>query len=247
MPRKTSFLPNQGHSNNDRTSNGKVRIAVVESHTAARLGLTHFIQSDDRWEVAWACTSAEEAQELALKIPPDALVLSILLPGKDGLELIKYLLPLLPELKILVHSMHAEEFYAERCLRAGALGYLRKSDSLEMLKEAIERILHGDIFLSPRIARHTLQAIAQSNGHRRDDHHLHQLTDRELEIIILMAQGYSVHQTAEKLHISPRTAQVHRNNIRLKIGLESTAQLYAYAVRFYGESWEENMAHKPQS
>ena len=247
MTRKTSPLPDQSHSNNGHTSNGKSRIAVVESHTAARMGLTHFIQSDDRWEVAWACTSAEEAQDLALKTPPDALILSILLPGKDGLELIKYLLPLLPELKILVHSMHAEEFYAERCLRAGALGYLRKSDSLEMLKEAIERILHGDIFLSPRIARHTLQAIAQSNGHRHNDHHLHQLTDRELEIIILMAQGYSVHQTAEKLHISPRTAQVHRNNIRLKIGLESAAQLYAYAIRFYGEEREEGMAHEPQS
>lgn len=226
---------------------GNPCIAIVEPHTAARMGVAHFIQNSGHWEIAWTCASAEEAQNLSLQKAPDALIVGILLPGKDGLELIKHLLPLHPELKILVYSMHAEEFYAERCLRAGALGYLRKTESLEKLGEAIERILHGDIFLSPRIARHTLQAIAQNNGRHHDDHHLHQLTDRELEIMILMAHGYSVHQTAEKLVISPRTVQVHRNNIRLKIGLESATQLHAYAIRFYGEEMESGLSHEQES
>jgi len=212
----------------------KERIAIVDSLPSCRIGLTHHIMKLDLWEVAWASSTAEEAMEKLAKDEPELLILEIQLLGKDGLEFIKSLIPFYPNLKILVHSSHSEEFYAERCIRAGALGYLNKADPMGNFEHAVKKVLSGEMYLTERIARQTLHTVLNKSGND-ESHHLHDLTDRELEVMILMAHGHSCHDSAEKLHISPRTVQVHRNNIRLKIGLASALQLHAYAVRFYGE------------
>ena len=213
------------------------RIAIVDSQPSSRIGLSHFIKKIDRWEVAWSSSTAEEALDKISKDEPDLMILEIQLIGKDGLEFIKSLMPLYPHLKILVHSAHSEEFYAERCLRAGAIGYLHKMDPMANFEKAVEKVLQGELYLNPRIARQALQsATLHPENLKGDNHNLHNLTDRELEVMILMAEGRSCHESAEKLKISPRTVQVHRNNIRLKIGLQSALQLHAYAVRFYGDS-----------
>ncbi len=219
----------------------KERIGIIEPHAMTSLGLVTHIKESGHWEVAWVCGSAEAAQNLVSTDTPDGIVTAIGLPGKDGLELIKHLMPMYPHLRILVHSSHSEEFYAERCLHAGALGYLPKNGSLELLKKALERVMHGDLFITQRIARASLCNFSLKKARNGDDHHLHSLTDRELEIMILMAQGLSVQQTASKLQISPRTVQVHRNNIRLKIGLETATELHAYAVKFYSEDAENHL------
>jgi DNA-binding NarL/FixJ family response regulator len=217
------------------TPPSKERIAIVDSQPSSRIGLSHFIKKMGRWEVAWASATAEEAMTKLEKEEPDLMILEIQLLGKDGLEFIKHLAPLYPDLKILVHSAHSEEFYAERCLRAGAMGYLHKMDPMGRFEKAVEKVMRGELYLNPRLERQTLHSMVRHVGKKHaDDHHLHDLTDRELEVMILMAQGHSCQDSAEKLHISPRTVQVHRNNIRLKIGLESALQLHAYAVRFYG-------------
>jgi DNA-binding NarL/FixJ family response regulator len=218
------------------TGDRKECIAIVDSQPACRIGLSHHIKKIGRWNVAWASATAEEAMTKLELDEPDLLILELQLQGMDGLELIKHLLPLYPNLKILVHSANSEEFYAERCLRAGAMGYLHKMDPMGNLKEAVKKVLRGELYLNPKLARQTFHSMVKHvNNSQADQHHLHDLTDRELEVMILMAQGHSCHDSAEKLHISPRTVQVHRNNIRLKIGLESALQLHAYAVRFYGE------------
>lgn len=219
----------------------KERIGIVEPHAMTSLGLVTHIRESEDWEVAWVCASAEAAQDLAAIDTPEGIITAINLPGKDGLELIKHLKPLYPDLRILVHSSHSEEFYAERCLHAGALGYLPKNGSLELLKKALEKVMHGDLFITQKIAKASLCNFSLKKVRNGDDHHLHSMTDRELEIIILMAQGLSVQQTASKLLISPRTVQVHRNNIRLKIGLETATELHAYAVKFYSEEAENHL------
>ena len=213
---------------------GRERLAIVDPHPATRNGISRCILDGGRWDLAWESGDGEEALRKVEEESPDGMVLEILLPGKDGLELIKHLLAISPALKILVHSVHAEEFYAERCLHAGALGYLPKTGSLDQLGKAIEQILHRDIYLNPHIAKRAISAIRHHRVGNDDHHHIHHLTDRELEIMILMAQGLTASESAEKLRISSRTVQVHRNNIRLKIGLENALQLHAYAVRFYG-------------
>jgi DNA-binding NarL/FixJ family response regulator len=216
-------------------SSHRERIAIVDSQPSSRIGLSHFIKKIDRWDVIWSSATAEEAMEKMSRNEPDLMILEIQLIGKDGLEFIKCMMPLYPNLKILVHSAHSEEFYAERCLRAGAMGYLHKMDPMANFEKAVEKVLHGELYVNPRLARQALHTLVNHAGSLKgDDHHLHNLTDRELEIMILMAKGDSCQNTADKLGISPRTVQVHRNNIRLKIGLESALQLHAYAVRFYG-------------
>ena len=218
-------------------SSRKERIAIVDSQASSRIGLSHFIKKIGLWEIAWASATAEEALKKIAESEPDLMILEIQLPGKDGLELIKHLMPLYPQLKILVHSAHSEEFYAERCLRAGAMGYMHKMDPMGNFENAVKKVLRGELYLNPRLASQALHSLVRhAETMKGNDHNLHNLTDRELEVMILMAQGQSCQDSGEKLHISPRTVQVHRNNIRLKIGLESALQLHAYAVRFYGEN-----------
>ena len=214
----------------------KPRIAIVDSQPSSRIGLSHFIKKIGLWEIAWASATAEEALTKIAEALPDLMILEIQLPGKDGLELIKHLMPLYPQLKVLVHSAHVEEFYAERCLRAGAMGYLHKMDPMGNFENAVKTVLRGEFYLNPRLTRHSLHSMVHhANNMKGNDNNLHNLTDRELEVMILMAKGHSCRDSAEKFHISPRTVQVHRNNIRLKIGLESALALHAYSVRFYGE------------
>jgi DNA-binding NarL/FixJ family response regulator len=209
------------------------RIAIVDSQPTCRIGLSHYIKKLGRWEIAWASSTAEEAMEKIAKDQPHLIILEIELHGKDGLEFIKHLRPLYPDLRILVHSAHDEEFYAERCIRAGASGYFHKMEPMGRFERALETVLAGELFLNSRITRQTIEALAGRNGKNGfDSSHVHGLTDRELEILQLIAKGHSCQDTADKLHISPRTVQVHRNNIRLKIGLDSALQLHAYAIRF---------------
>jgi DNA-binding NarL/FixJ family response regulator len=211
------------------------RIAIVDGQPSCRIGLSHHIKKLGRWEVAWSSATAEEAMEKLEKDCPDLLILEIELHGKDGLEFIKHLHPLYPDLKILVHSMHSEEFYAERCIRAGASGYFHKMEPMGRFEKAVTTILNGDLALNSRITRQAIHMSRPgSNGGKKfEEGRVHGLTDRELEILQLIAKGHSCADSAEKLHISPRTVQVHRNNIRLKIGLESALQLHAYAMRFF--------------
>jgi DNA-binding NarL/FixJ family response regulator len=235
---KTNKKPQVGIEDDqkgDRDKNARVRIAIVDGQPASRIGLSHYIKKLDRWDIAWASATAEEAMEKMEKDTPQLMILEIELHGKDGLEFIKHLRPLYPDLKILVHSSHSEEFYAERCIRAGALGYFHKMDPMGRFERAVETILKGELFLNSQVVRQAIQSTKGRNGNGKaefDATHIHGLTDRELEILQLIAKGHSCQDTADKLHISPRTVQVHRNNIRLKIGLDSALQLHAYAVRF---------------
>lgn len=209
------------------TAKVKPTIAIVDPEPASRIGLSYYLEKIGRWNVVWASATAEEAMEKLSKNTPDLLITEIKLPGKDGLEFIKFLLPLYRSLSILVHSSYPDEFYAERSVRAGAMGYLNKFVPMGQIEAIIEQILQGHIYIDSQISLQSFHSSKHKNSHR-----LHQLSDRELEILILMAQGYSVQDSAQKLAISPRTVQVHRNNIRLKIGLESAIQLHAYAIHF---------------
>jgi DNA-binding NarL/FixJ family response regulator len=232
------------HSPSPPLREKRASIGIVDSEASCRIGITHHINKIARWDVVWASSTAEEALEKMAKEEPDLLILEIKLPGKDGLEFIKYLMPFYPNLKILVYSSHSEEFYAERCLKAGAVGYLHKMDPMGKLQGAVEKILRGELYLTPRIALQTIRSISKQSGGNQKVH-FDQLTDRELEVMILLAQGNSCQDSAEKLGISHRTIQVHRNNVRLKLGLETSLQLHAYAIRFYGEGVENPSGNLP--
>ena len=211
------------------------RVAIVDSLASCRIGLSKHILASGKLQIAWASSTAKEGLDKIEADTPDILIVEIQLTGQDGLEFIKNLRPLYPTLKILVHSSLNEDFYARRCLQAGAMGFLHKTEPMGLLLPAMETILRGEVYLSSRVASSALLSLTPAHRGVNNDIH-RRLSDRELEIIMLMAQGDSCQDTSSKLQISPRTVQVHRTNIRQKLGLDSAARLHAYAVRFYGDA-----------
>ncbi len=160
---------------------------------------------------------------------PDLVVMDISLPDKSGLELIKDLLALCPGIRILVFSMHDEMLYAERVIRAGGRGYVAKISDSGNLIGAIREVLWGSLSLSERVAGHILNRM--SVGQKRETTFGPAvLTDRELEIFHFLGQGLSSQQIAERLHISSRTVDAHRNNIRLKLSLPDAPAVMREAV-----------------
>lgn len=205
------------------------RIFLVDDHPMMRAGLGQMIAAEADMEVCGEASSAAEAFAAIPLAGPDLVVTDITLPDRSGLELIKDLLSVQPGLKIFVFSMHDEMLYAERVMRAGARGYLMKGSDSEQFAKAIRDILAGDISLSARVTSHILNRMAAgSKGPGAYGPAI--LTDRELEIFEMLGRGLSTPQIGEILHISPRTVDAHRNNIRLKLSLPDAGALMREAV-----------------
>ena len=162
---------------------------------------------------------------------PDLALVDISLPDKSGLELIKDLHALYPELRVLVVSMHDESLYAERVLRAGGRGYLMKQAGGKKLMEAIRHVLSGQIYLSEKMSARILEIFS---GGRRDGggSPVGQLTDREFEVFQLIGQGKGTREIAGYLHLSVKTVEVYRANIKEKLGIKSATDLVRFAVRW---------------
>lgn len=175
-----------------------------------------------------AATAAEAVQALG-NIEADLVMMDLTLPDRSGLELLKDVRAMRPELPVLVLSMHDEMLYAERVIRAGGKGYLVKGSSAEEILRAVEQVMSGAIHLSDRAARHILNGLAKGKSGSLESR-IQRLTDRELEVFELLGQGKSNSEIGEKLHISPRTVDAHRTNIRVKLGLPDSVAVMREAV-----------------
>lgn len=202
------------------------RIFVVDDHPMLRGGLKHSISVEPEWTVCGEAATAAEAQVSVPHVQPDLVIMDITLPDKSGLELIKDLQALCPHIPVLVYSMHDEMLYAERVVRAGARGYLMKGASAEEFLRAMTEVLRGSLYLSDRVAGHILNRLGRGNSRSG----LSSLTDRELEVFELIGRGVPIPQIGDTLHISPRTVDAHRTNIRLKLGLPDAAAVMREAV-----------------
>ena len=163
------------------------------------------------------------------KLAPDLVLMDITMPGKSGLELVKDLKALHPQLAILALSMHEETLYAERMLRAGAGGYITKQQPPEELVKAIRQVLDHHVYLSREASEKLLQRFSGKPQANRSPMEL--LTDREFEIFQLIGQGQTPKEIARQLHLSAKTVAVHNANIRQKLNLKTTAQLIRFAVQ----------------
>lgn len=197
-----------------------------------RQGLSALINQQPDLEVCCEAESAGEAMTAAERKPPPDLVLAdISLPGKNGIELIKDLLAPYPDLRILVLSMHDEALYAERVLRAGGRGYIMKQEGGKKLIEAIRKVLAGEIYVSEKMASQILEMF--SGQHRNHEGSLiQQLTDREFDVFHLIGQGKTTREIGTTLHISVKTVEVHRANIKRKLDIATAPELIRYAVRW---------------
>lgn len=180
--------------------------------------------------VSGMAETADQAVELIQKAEPDIVVTDLSLSGRPGLELIKEIRASWPALPVLVLSIHDEELWAERVLRAGAQGYVMKSHATEKVMEAMRRVLAGGLWLSEHMNSALLGRLTH---HRQADMHgmpLSTLSDRELEVFQMIGRGLSVKEIAQQLFLSSKTVEVHREHIKEKLGLRSSAELLRYAV-----------------
>ncbi|MBL9153620.1 MAG: response regulator transcription factor [Verrucomicrobiales bacterium] len=213
------------------------RVAIVDDHTLMREGVQLFIESLPGFTCIWTAGSAREAVGKLEQTPPDLLVVDISLPDRNGLELVKDVVAMKADLPILVLSMHDEKLYALRALRAGAKGYVMKNASHQVLEASLRRVASGGIGVSPAVSEMVIGAYS-SGGKVRPEEGLHSLSDREFEVFQLIGEGQSTNQIAESLRISPKTVDVHRMNIRMKLNLEDGAALTRWAIR-----WTESRRH----
>jgi len=206
----------------------RVRVLVVDDHPLLRVGLVEMIQQEPDMEVCGQAGGADEAVRLIEEHGPDLMTLDISLPGKSGLELLKDLRHRYPELHVLVVSMHDESLYAERALRAGARGFITKEEAVDRVVEAIRVVQKGELYVSKGISNRLVEKLVVGGGGSP----LERLSDRELEVFRLLGQGRGTRQIAEQLHLSIKTIETHRANIKQKLNLKSATELVRHAVQW---------------
>lgn len=218
-----------------RTLNApRKRVLLVDDHPLMREGVANWINRQPDLEVCGEAEDAATAVELAGKLRPDVVVADLSLRGRSGLELIKDLRAAFPRMPVLVLSMHHELFYADRAIRAGACGYIMKEAGGAKLVAAVRQVLNGEIYVGAAVSAKLLAGLARTRP-RGSQSPIEQLSDREFEVFVLIGQGNDPQEIARKLHLSRKTVDVHRANIKQKLSLEHGAALVYHAVR-----WVEN-------
>ena len=211
----------------------RARVFLVDDHAVVRQGLAELI--NDQPDLM-TCGEADGPVQTLKQIgaaEPDVAVLDITLNGGDGIELCRQLNETYPRLAILVLSMHDEALYAERALRAGAMGFVMKSAPQETVMTAIRKVLAEQMYLSDAASAKLLRSIGRSGraGHAGADvPPLERLSDRELQIFQMIGQGRSVRDIAGSLFLSPKTVEAHKEHIKQKLNLDSSNDLLRYAI-----------------
>jgi len=213
----------------ERTRQGKQAILIVDDHPMLRRGLTALIESEPDLAVCGEAATAEAALQAIRQSKPDLVIVDLALEGSDGLALVKKIKVQHPKTPALVISAHDESLYAERAMRAGARGYVNKQQLADTVLIAIRCVLNDEMYLSEkmgaRFAAKFLGARAQ-----QDDSPLAVLTDNALEVFRLIGQGESSRQIAQRLHLSIKTIESYRQQIKQKLTLESGAELVKRAT-----------------
>ena len=211
--------------------NPKKRVLLVDDHPMMRQGLAQVINQQKDLLVCCEAGDANQAVQRIALSKPDLAVVDISLQGKSGLELIKDLHALHPEVPVLVMSMHDELLYAERVLRAGARGYVMKKAGGEAVLQAIRQVLSGKIYVSEQMSERVLEVFSGARSARHQSP-IEMLTDREFEVFKLIGEGCITREIARRLHISPKTVDVYRQNLKEKFKLPSATSLIQHAVRW---------------
>ena len=206
------------------------RLLIVDDHPMMRTGLAQLIDNEGDLVVAAQADNAGQAINIVAKQKFDLALVDVSLPDKNGIELIKDLRALSPALPVLVVSMHDELIYAERVLRAGARGYIMKQEGGQKFLQAIRQVLAGQVFVSEKMSARILETFSGKEGGAGSP--VRQLSDREFEVFQLIGQGIGTSEIAMRLRLSVKTVEVHRANIKQKLGVTTATELVRYAVRW---------------
>ncbi len=205
------------------------RVLIVDDHPLVRRGLMEMLRSQPGVEVCGEAADAASTWRELERTRPQLVMLDLSIPGSDGLELLKCIRARYPAIRILVVSMHEEHTYAERALRAGALGYVHKHEPPETIIHATHEVLAGRRYVSREVEERLLARLnGSAPGVERPARDA--LSDRELEVLAMLGEGKTTSQIADELHLSRKTVQSHREHLKQKLRLRNAAELVRYAV-----------------
>ncbi|WP_197489101.1 response regulator transcription factor [Planctomyces sp. SH-PL14] len=232
FPSFTSVSPNAMSQDTVSSDQARpsARIFLVDDYQAMRIGVAFVIASRPGWTVCGEAGGCLDALQMVRELQPDLAIVDLRLAQGDGLELIKTIRGSVPTCRMLVFSMLDEELFAERVLRAGAHGFVNKQESVPTLLEAIEKVLDGRIHLSPRMTDRILQRHSASVAEVRSPFDI--LSDREIEVFDRLGRGKSIKDIAHDLHISIKTVEYHRQNIKEKLHLPDGSAVIRLAISY---------------
>jgi DNA-binding NarL/FixJ family response regulator len=214
----------------------RARVLIVDDHPAVREALAFRIGRQRDLEVCGEAADVSEALRLVAETQPDVAVVDITLKTGNGIDLIKRIKDRNDHVRILVWSAHSETLYAERALRAGALGYVNKDQATDQIVEAVRRVLQGKVWLSDAMAERLLQRAVGGGRQEVTRSPLDALADRELEVFRLIGQGVKTAEIAERLHLSVKTVETYRDRIRQKLNIDDGTKLAHYATQWVLEN-----------
>jgi DNA-binding NarL/FixJ family response regulator len=209
----------------------KKNILLVDDHPIVRERLAELIHQEPDLCVCAEAEDSLQAIKAVQSFSPDLAIVDITLKDTYGIELIKQLRELRPKLPILVLSMHDEALYAERALRAGAKGYLNKQEATKKVITAIRSILAGELFFSEKMAANILRKVA-GGATAEGGSPVDVLSNREMEVFLLLGEGLGVRQIGENLFVSSKTVEAHREHIKQKMNFKSSTELLRYAIQY---------------
>jgi DNA-binding NarL/FixJ family response regulator len=205
-----------------------IRVILADDHTLVRAGIRRIIESQPGCVVVGEAADGNQAIETIRRVAADVLVLDLKMEGRDGIDVLRVVKAERPALKVVVLTMHAGREYVSRAMEEGANGYLLKDSAVQDLAAAIDAVMSGRPYFSPAIQQQMAEIL---KGDPQPAHDLRSLTEREREVLILLARGLSTKEIAATLDIGGRTVETHRSNLMRKLGVRSVAVLTQVAIR----------------
>jgi len=207
----------------------KKKILLVDDHPIFRHGLAELLDTQTDLTVCGHADSAPSALEQMRRLQPDLAILDITLRGTNGIELVKLMKAEYPQMPVLVLSMHDEALYGLRALRAGALGYVMKAEGVQHVLEAVRRVLEGKMFVSPKLSEKLIfKAVHGSESDSPSP--IDRLSDRELEVLVMLGRGHSTRSIAKQINLSVKTVETHRAHIKEKLGFADANEMVRFAI-----------------
>lgn len=214
----------------DRLAKSHATVVIIDDHPLVREGIALRLQAQPGIEVVGAAATQDEGLKLVKTLKPDLAIVDLSLESGDGLALLQQIRVHCPQTKTLAVSGFQESLYAERCMRAGAAGYLNKQESNQNLVDAVRTVLAGKRFMSPWLSERLVSLTLE--GPTESDDPTDRLTTRELEVFRLIGEGVPIAKIADRLYLSTHTIDTHRENIKRKLGLKNAAELSRRAVQW---------------
>jgi DNA-binding NarL/FixJ family response regulator len=227
-------------------STDHIRVYMVDDHPAIREAIRDTIEATIDMEICGESSNSDEAFRDIEELQPDVAIVDISLNDAHGLDLVQNVRSQYPDVRLVVFSMYDENVYAERAIRAGASGYLMKSEPTKNIVEAIRSAHEGEVYLSRKMSSRILNKVAMGRT-SEPSFAIDELTDREMAVFQMLGQGYSVQEIQDRLSLSRKTIETYRRRAKEKLGFDTVSELLQYAVQWtYGQGTHGKEGHAPQ-